>query len=68
MSSILQEFNLHICAVYIDDVIVFANDFSTCWLYTMIVIYKMTQAGSNISSKKCRFCVSEVKMLGHLFG
>ena len=67
MSTLLSEFNLCICAVYLDDVIVFSNTWYQCWLNTMIILRILTSAGFNISSKKCKFCVQSVVMLGHTF-
>lgn len=38
MTSILHSYNLIICAVYIDDVVVFANTWDECWNNTLLVI------------------------------
>lgn len=68
MTSVLKECLLVVCAVYIDDVIIFANSPRECWVHTVRVISLLTEAGFSISPKKCRFCVTQVTMLGHRFG
>jgi hypothetical protein len=54
--------------VYIDDVVIYANDWWECWLFTIQVMKDLMEAGFNLSAKKCRFCVDRIVMLGHEFG
>lgn len=68
MTTVLKDCLLVTCAVYIDDVIIFANSASDCWVQTVRVLALLTAAGFSISPKKCRFCVTQVTMLGHRFG
>lgn len=68
MSRVLDTCLLTVCAVYIDDVIIFSHDLHECWINTIRVVALLTEAGFSVSSKKCKFCVDQVTMLGHRFG
>ena len=68
MNTVLFEENLVICVVYLDDVIVLGDSIEECWKNTIHVMKKLINAGFNISAKKCKFCITDILVLGHKYG
>ena len=56
------------CAVvvYLDDIVIYGTQALQVWAETLIVLKRLTDAGFMINVKKCKFLVSQMKMLGHV--
>ena len=51
--------------IYLDDIVVFGNSKSEVWERTQRVLSKLVGAGFMINTKKTKFLVQHVKILGY---
>ena len=49
----------------LDDIVVFGTDPKVVWEQTLLVLQRLTDAGFVINTKKSRFLVSSLKLLGY---
>jgi hypothetical protein len=56
----------HFLLVYIDDIIIFSSDYNQHLQHLDTVLHKPTSAGFTINLKKCKFCQTQIKFLGHI--
>ena len=54
--------------IYLDDIVVFGTDPKVVWEQTLLVLYRLTDAGFMINTMKSRFLVSSLKLLGYWVG
>ena len=66
MDRILRNLNWKYCLVYLDDVIVFANDIDTHLQRLELVLQKFKEANLKLKPSKCRFLMEKVNYLGFL--
>ena len=52
--------------VYLDDIVIYGTQAQQVWAETLIVLKRLTDACFIINVKKCKFLVSQMKMLGHV--
>ncbi|KAK6171937.1 hypothetical protein SNE40_018357 [Patella caerulea] len=67
MSDILRDMNWQYVLVYVDDIIVFSEDFEQHLGHLSTVFKKLERAGITLKPSKCRFACKKVKYLGHYF-
>jgi hypothetical protein len=51
---------------YVDDILVYSKSFEEHLVHLETVIKKLTAAGFTLNAAKCKFCITEVKFLGHI--
>ena len=66
MENVLAGHNFEICLLYIDDVIVYSNDFQSHVNHIDAVLQRLKGAGLKMSPKKCDFFKDQVVFLGHV--
>ena len=66
MESCLGDKNFESLLIYLDDLIVFAPDFSTHLLYLEQVFQRLSQYGLKLKPSKCHLFQPKVKYLGHV--
>lgn len=66
MNELLDEFLYTICFVYIDDIVVFGPDESTCIANTKLVLSRLFDDNLKVNGLKCEFCLRKVEVLGHI--
>ena len=66
MDTVLAGLKWQSCLVYLDDVIVFSNDFDKHLLDLHAVLTRLREAGLKLKAKKWHFCCEEVDFLGHV--
>lgn len=65
MDKVLEGLNMKICAVYLDDVIVFAENSEEMYDRLNQVFDRFRKANLKLKSKKCNFFQKSVDFLGH---
>ena len=68
MHNTLIDFNLKICLIYLDDVIIFSKTLKQHCERVNQILKCFSLAGIKLSPKKCKFLLSEVSYLGHTIG
>ncbi len=66
MEIVLAGLQWQICLIYLDDVIIFSDDFETHVGRIQEVLERMREANLKLKPKKCSLFKSEVKFLGHV--
>ena len=66
IEAVMGSLNLQICLLYLDDVIVFAEDENTHLQRLDIILTKIEEAGLKLKPSKCCLFQKEVKYLGHI--
>ena len=66
MDLILAGLQWTSCLVYLDDIIIFGNDFSNHLQKLQLVFDRIQDAGLKVNPTKCVFLREEVKYLGHI--
>ena len=51
--------------MYLDDIAVYGGEADQVWRDTCIVMERLCSAGFMINTRKCKFMVNRVKMLGY---
>ena len=64
METVLRGLHWKTCLLYIDDIIVFADNFDTHIQRLDEVLARLAKAGLKISPKKCHFFQKQVKEVG----
>jgi hypothetical protein len=62
----LGEGNETFVLAYVDDILVYSKTFTEHVRHLDIVVKKLTQAGFTLNADKCKFCIKEIKFLGHV--
>lgn len=65
MDMVLSELNWKICMVYIDDIIVFSENFDQHLIDLQEIFDRLIQNNLVIRPLKCSFCKDKVSFLGH---
>ena len=68
MERVLAGLQCEICLVYLDDIMVFDQNFEEHMSRLSLVLDRVRQAGLKISPKKCDLFKKEVAFLGHIVG
>ena len=66
MERVLQGLNWEQCLVYLDDIIVFGENFDQCQERLNNVIQRIQEAGLKLKPGKCHLFRTEVSFLGHV--
>lgn len=66
MNLVLKEENWDYCLIYLDDILVFSENFEEHMVRLEKVLTKIGTAGLKLSAEKCKFCMRELKFLGHV--
>lgn len=65
MEDILGDYNLNICLIYLDDVIIFSKTHQEHLERLEKVFQRIRESGLKLSPKKCKFFKEEVVYVGH---
>lgn len=65
MEDILSDYNLKICHIYLDDVIVFSRTYEEHMDRLRKVFQRISEAGLKLATKKCNFFQGKVVYVGH---
>lgn len=68
MERVLTGLQWHTCLVYIDDIIIFSQDFEGHVKSLREVFKRLEEAGLKLKAKKCSLFQSQVKYLGYIVG
>ncbi|KAH9118113.1 hypothetical protein AeMF1_008577 [Aphanomyces euteiches] len=66
MEQVLQDHIWQTCLVYLDDVIVFSEDFGSHLLRLRLVLACLQRAGFKLKMSKCKWGRTSVAFLGHI--
>ncbi|KAE9162631.1 hypothetical protein PF004_g30422 [Phytophthora fragariae] len=66
METVLVDLKWRICLVYLDDCVIFSEDFPTHLFRVRQVLTRFRQAGFKLKMKKCHWGRSQVAFLGHI--
>jgi hypothetical protein len=66
MELVLNGLQWQICLIYLDDIIVFGNNFKDHMQRLDLVLQRMAEAGLKLKPEKCQLLKPEVAFLGHL--
>lgn len=66
MENLLTDYNLNICCVFIDDIIIFGKTFEEHLQNIKLVFNRIREAHLKISPGKCEFFKRKVKFIGHV--
>jgi len=66
MEEVLQQLINKICLVYLDDVIIFSENFEDMLERLVQVFQRLRSANLKLNPKKCSFLRKEIKYLGHV--
>ena len=65
MSQVMRGLHWKRCLVYIDDILVFGNDFESALLSLELVLNRVAEYGLQLKSTKCNLFRTSVPFLGH---
>jgi len=54
------------CVVFLDDILIYSRTFDEHLVRIKHVLEKVQESGMKLNPKKCKFCQSKVKYLGHI--
>ena len=66
ITSILRNEIWEICLIYLDDILIFSDNFEEHLIRVQKVLEKIRQSGLKLSLPKCHFFLSEVNYLEHI--
>ena len=66
MEECLGDYNMKICIIYLDDIIIFAKDFDEHIERLDLVLTRLKECNLKLSAEKCFFLQDSVKFLGHI--
>ena len=68
MEECLGDYNMRICVIYLDDLIIFSDTFEQHLERLHMVLTRLRECGIKLSPEKCYFMERKVKFLGHVVG
>ena len=68
MSQVMRGLHWKRCLVYIDDILVFGNDFESALRSLELVLTQVAEYGLQLKSTKCNLFRTSVPFLGHIVG
>ena len=68
MSQVMRGLHWKRCLVYIDDILVFGNDFESVLHSLELVLIRVAEYGLQLKSTKCNLFRTSVPFLGHIVG
>ena len=68
MSQVMRGLHWKRCLVYIDDILVFGNDFESALHSLELVLIRVAEYGLQLKSTKCNLFRASVPFLGHIVG
>jgi hypothetical protein len=68
MEECLGDYNMKICVIFLDDLIIFSENFEQHLERLDLVLTRLGQCNLKLSSDKCFFLKEKVKFLGHVVG
>ena len=68
MSQVMHGLHWKRCLVYIDDILVFGNDFESALHSLELVLIQVAEYGLQLKSTKCNLFRASVPFLGHIVG
>ena len=68
MSQVMRGLHWKRCLVYIDDILVFGNDFESALHNIELVLDRVAEYGLQLKSTKCNLFRTSVPFLGHIVG
>ena len=68
MSQVMRGLHWKHCLVYIDDILVFGNDFESALHNLELVLDRVAEYGLQLKSTKCNLFRTSVPFLGHIVG
>lgn len=68
MEECLGDFNMKICVIYLDDLIIFSDTYEQHLERLHLILQRLKECGIKLSSEKCFFIQRKVKFLGHVVG
>ena len=68
MSQVMRGLHWKCCLVYIDDILVFGNDFESALHSLELVLIRVAEYGLQLKSTKCNLFRTSVPFLGHIVG
>ena len=68
MSQVMRGLHWKRCLVYIDDILVFGNDFESVLHSLELVLNRVAEYGLQLKSSKCNLFRTSVPFLGHIVG
>ena len=68
MSQVMRGLHWKRCLVYIDDILVFGNDFESALHSLELVLNRVAEYGLQLKSTKCNLFRTSVPFLGHIVG
>ena len=68
MSQVMHRLHWKRCLVYIDDILVFGNDFESTLHNLELVLNRVAEYGLQLKSTKCNLFRTSVPFLGHIVG
>jgi transposase InsO family protein len=66
MDKVLSGLTMKICCVYLDDIIVFAEDQQQLYQRLETIFDRLNQANLKLKPKKCEFLCQSIRFLGHI--
>lgn len=66
MEQCLGDYNMKICAIYLDDLIIFSNSLEEHLKRLDMVLKRLKECNLKLNPKKCKFLQTKVKYVGHI--
>jgi transposase InsO family protein len=66
MEECLGDLHLKVCMVFLDDIIVFSDNFDEHLIRVEQVLDRLRLCGLKLNPKKCSFCQDKVRYVGHV--
>jgi len=68
MEMCLGDYNMKICVIYLDDLIIFSDSYEQHIERLGLILTRLKECGIKLSSEKCFFIQRKVNFLGHVVG
>ena len=66
MQTCLRDLNLHLCIIYLDDIVIFSKDPASHLERLEAVLWKLEEAGLKLKPSKCELFQWQIAYLGHM--
>ena len=66
METCLGDLNLHLCIIYLDDIVIFSKDLASHLERLEAVFWKLEEAGLKLKPSKCELFQRQLAYLGHV--